>query len=285
LQAQWREPGWLNRAYSGQGVEYGEKEFFLEPQVWALLAGNVLTPEQEGVLIANMKKHLIEPSAIGMMISKSREGSLTTRPGEQEEGGVWFAINGPGIVALSMHEKELAYEQLLRNSLTWHADTYPESWIGIWSGPDAFNSVYSDRPDQTWYLDNPVAPTGPQGYPVMNAHSHAQILYALARLAGLEGTIDGYIIDPGIPADSFSFQARTASVEREKDCLKGSFVFQAHGEITVKVRIPDHWQGKAIEVRVNGARADANFREGFLQFPLRHQRHIPATWKIALINN
>jgi len=44
-------------------------------------------------------------------------------------------------------------------------------------------------------------------------------------------------------------------------------------------------QGKAIELRVNGKRVDAELHEGFLKFTLSHQRHIPATWKISLINN
>ncbi len=284
LQAQWRRSGWLNRAYSGRGIEYGDKEFFLEPQIWTLLSGNVLTPEQAKILIANMKKYLIEPSALGMMISASRKGSKTTRPGEQEEGGIWFAMNAPGIVAISMYDPDLAYKELLKNSLTWHADTYPELWYGIWSGPDSFNSVYSNRPGETWYQKTPIGGIGPQEYPVMNAHSHAQILYALAQLAGLKGTVEGYLIDPKIPSISFSFQTQTASVKRTKNCLQGSFVFQADGEISVKVKIPSDWGDNVLEVRVNGEKVKTDFQEGLVRFKLSFQKQLPATWKISSIH-
>ncbi len=282
LQAQWREPGWLNRSYSGLGYEYGDREFYLEPQVWALLAGNVFRSGQEETLIGNIREYLMEPSKLGMMISISREGSLTTKVGEQEEGGIWFAINGPGIAAISLHDGELAYNELKKNTLRWHAETYPELWMGIWSGPDAFNSVYSERPGETWTLGNS---SGPQEYPVMNAHPHAQILYAIAHLAGLNGTPEGYTIDPKIPSESFSFRSYTASIERSHGSLKGSFTFQDRGEIPVKVRVPEEWKGRAVEARVKGKLVEAHLEEGFLEFDIPFEERIPVTWIITPASN
>ena len=48
-------------------------------------------------------------------------------------------------------------------------------WFGIWSGPDAYNSVLSKNPGGT----------GPD-FPVLNMHAHAWPLYTAAKLLGVE---------------------------------------------------------------------------------------------------
>jgi hypothetical protein len=280
LREQWTDRGWFIRAYSGRGVPFGEDELFLEPQIWALMADGVLTDERAHTLIANITRRLIEPSPLGMMVSDMRTGSKTTRPGEQEEGGIWFAMNGPGIVALSAHDPSLAWDQLKRNTLAWHADTYPDLWMGIWSGPDSFNSVFSDRPGQSWYQQTPLGGIGPQEYPVMNAHSHAQILYALARLAGITGTPEGIVIDPRIPAETFSFTTTVFSVEKTRRGLSGSVTLRGDGDMFMRVRAANPGGDGVFVVTVNGRRVEAAFSDGFVRFRLPFIKGVTTTWDV-----
>lgn len=242
----------LIRAYSGLGRPFGKDEMYLEPQVWALLAGDVLTPEQESILVEAIDKRLRKPSSLGMMISTSTSGSLTTRPGEQEEGGVWFAINGPGSVALSRFDPALAWDEVKRNTLAWHAQVYPDTWYGIWSGPDAWNSVFSDRPAETWYMKTPVFNTGPQMYPVQNAHSHCQTLYALARLAGISPGREGWTIEPRIPMEKYAFKCALYGIEKAPGRIGGYVRPPVEAELELRVAVPPGWNKARVVAKVNG---------------------------------
>jgi hypothetical protein len=280
LKAQWTDPGWLIRSYSGRGVPFGKDHLFLEPQIWALMADGVLTDEQAHTLINNIKARLMEPSVLGMMISDLETGSRTTRPGQQEEGGIWFAMNGPAVVALARYDPELAWRELMKNTLARHAEVYPGLWMGIWSGPDSFNSAISDRPGQSWYQQTPLGGIGPQEYPVMNAHSHAQILYALARLAGITGTLEGLVIDPRIPYKSFTFTTRTFSVEKSPASLSGCVTMGSDGEMVMRVRAPVQGRISSYVVTVDGKRVESILSDDFLRFRLPFKEGVPARWEV-----
>ncbi len=282
LRGQWTDRGWLIRTLSGRGVPFGADELFLEPQIWALMADGVLTEERAHTLIANIKGRLIEPSALGMVVSDMKTGSSTTRPGEQEQGGIWFAMNGPGVVALSGYDRSLAWEQLLKNTLARHADTYPGLWMGIWSGPDSFNSVFSDRPGQSWYQQTPLGGIGPQAYPVMNAHSHAQFLYALARLAGITGTPEGLVIDPRIPDETFSFRTKSFSVERTSRGISGGVTLGSDGQMLMRVQTPRGTGATRLIVTVNERPVEYTISGGFVRFRLFFTKAATATWDIRV---
>ncbi len=280
LRAQWKKQGWLNRACSGLGREYGVSELWLEPQVYALMAGDILNEAQARALVTNIRELLMEPSALGMMISSGRKGSSTTRAGEQEGGGIWYAMNAPAAVALSCHDPALAFRELVRNSLAWHADTYPSIWYGIWSGPDCFNSARSQRPGETWYQETPLGPIGPQEFPVMNAHSHAQLLYALARLAGLGPGIDEYTVAPCIPGDRFDFETPWAGLKRRPSSLEGFFVFGSDGDVPLVVKVPGEWNGKKLSASVDGGTVRHDTREGRIVLVLPGRKARPVRWGI-----
>jgi len=62
---------------------------------------------------------------------------------------VWPALNATLIWALSQVDKRMAWDEWIKNTLSRHAEAYPEIWYGVWSGPDTVNSVVSDRPGET----------------------------------------------------------------------------------------------------------------------------------------
>lgn len=236
----------LLRAYSGRGKPFGDEVMFLEPQAWALLQPGILPPEREQVLVAKINRELREPSKIGMMISTSTSGSATTRPGEQENGGIWLAINGPATLALARFDPNMAWDELKRNTLAWHAHVYPENWFGIWAGPDAWNSAVSDRPAETWYMKTPIINTGPQMYPVQNGHAHAQTMWALARMAGITPTASGWIVEPRIPMSSYSFDCALFSLQVSPDKISGAVRAVAGDEMELRLKLPAGWAGKRL---------------------------------------
>jgi hypothetical protein len=279
LSSAWRDDH-LIRAYSGLGRPFGMEETYLEPQAWALLAEGSLSPERERVLVDTVVTRLKKPSALGMMISTSTSGSATTRPGEQEEGGIWFAINGPAAVALSRFDRELAWDEVKKNTLAWHAHTYPQTWYGIWSGPDAWNSVFSERPSETWYMKTPIINTGPQMYPVQNAHAHCQTLWAVARLAGIAPTADGWIIEPRIPMDSYSFSCALFSIEVSPGRIGGRLDLPADASLDLKIRVPKEWDSDEIEAFISGKETAVRLSDDFAVINLRTRAVEGACWEV-----
>lgn len=239
----------LVRSYSGLGKVFGDTEIWLEPQVWALLAEGTLAPEREALLVREIVARLKQPSELGLLISSSSEASLTTRPGEQESGGVWFAVNGPAAVALARFDPELAWDELIRNTLAWHAHRYPLLWYGIWSGPDAWNGPVSRRPGQTWRQHTLLMDIGPQLYPVQNTHAHSQTLFVLARLAGITPTPEGWTIAPRVPYASYTFACDLFSLEVTPAYIAGTVHPPVTASLGLEVRIPKNWQNPAVTVQ------------------------------------
>ena len=273
LREQWRGR-YFNRAYSAMGREYGADYIHLESQIWPLLSGKVLSEAQTATLLEEIKTKLIDPSVLGMTISSTLAGKMFTKPGEQEEGGIWPAMNGPAMLALSRYEPGLAWQEFKKNALAWHAETYPQIWFGIWGGPDCWNAAASKRPGETWSVSNPVLALSAQQWPVMNTHSHSQWLWAAARIAGLNPTAQGYVMDPKIPGD-FAFSSAVATLVSKNGFLEGSFQLQNEGRMSVKLREPK----SPYEILVNGKAIAAQVESGWVSFELGLPKNQSVSWK------
>jgi len=279
LQKHWLGSGWFPRAYSALGKTLGKKNIYLEPQVWALLCPDLLSQEQKKILIQNLDQKLKNPSQLGMMISSATTGSLTTRSGEQEKGGIWFAINGPASLVLAQFDPELGYDELKRNSLAWHAEQYPELWFGIWSGPDAFNSIFSKRPGQTWYMNFPTK-IGPQFWPIQNNHPHSQLLWAIAKLAGFEPTREGYIINPLLPMERYKLETPSLGIEKQPGKISGYFKFNSSGTMLVQVKLQNAETPTA--VRIDGKKTEFKREDQEMSFYLPFQQGRKVDWELTL---
>ena len=126
----------------------GEKQMWLEPQPWALIGGCV-PPDKADSLFATINELVRKPSPIGALLQSQPDPTMKDEPGTGTNGGIFAAINGTLIWALSMVNGEMAWDEWLKNTLARHAETYPDMWFGIWSGPDAYHSVLSKYPGGT----------------------------------------------------------------------------------------------------------------------------------------
>ena len=87
---------------------------------------------------------------------EKEERSAGLDRGVLENGGIWPAVNGYLVWALSKIDEEMAWDEWLKNSRAYQAEAYPDIWYGIWSGPDSVNSVYAKYPGRTQNSKNPV---------------------------------------------------------------------------------------------------------------------------------
>ena len=278
LSKQWLASGWFARAYSALGKSFGRKEMYLEPQVWALLSDVVMTRVQQEQLVKNIDEKLRKPSKLGMMVSNATQGSMFAHPGEQERGGIWFAINAPGAVALSKYDPAMGYDELKKNSLAVHAMQYPELWFGIWSGPDSFNSVFAKEPGGTWYSTDITG--GPSQWPIQNNHSHADFMWAMARIAGFEPTAEGFSIRPAIPQDNYKLDTGTLGLEKSPGRIAGYFKFDCAEWMLVTVSLPQGFW-KNISLKIDGKESAFQETEQGIKFPLSFVAGKKVAWEIT----
>jgi cellobiose phosphorylase len=156
-------PSFLARAWVGEEA-IGEGELFLEPQPWLLLIPE-LADRHAGIWQA-IRQRVYDDEPRG---ARQRE-----IPGVREDGGIWFALNGPLVEALSEAFPDEADEALEKLTCRRHAATYPDRWIGMYSCGDSINShLHAAAPGRVASYLHPM--------PVFCAHAHAWPLHGWLR--------------------------------------------------------------------------------------------------------
>jgi hypothetical protein len=261
---------WFTRAWDGgsppapiaadDGTD--EARLSLEHHVWVLV-GDVPTAEQRTSVIAALADRLGGRSPLGTALMYPPIDNMFLHPGWDVNGGVWAAMNGLLVWGLSRTDPEAAWAELVANSMVRHAETHPDLWYGIWSGPDAYNAAYTDRPGETFYhVATPMT-----DYPVQNSNRHALPLLDAVKLAGFESTPAGVVLDPRMAPGPFSLRTPLFGIDdRATDpaLISGHIDFRAAGE--VRVRVPEAWTQAGVSLRVNGADAPATVDGGFAVF-------------------
>jgi len=205
---------WFLRGWDGTGKPVGGEHLFLDAQAWCLIAG-IGSDEQRSTLVRTIAELCDDPSPTGATILDRphhiRYGMLA--PGWDCNGGVWAAINGLLAWAYALHDPELAWRSLQKQSLAAHAAAYPNVWYGIWSGPDSYNAHYAERPGETF-----VHPATPMTeFPVMNSNAHAGPLLALLKVLGVEATPEGISVTPRLPEGTGPWRLSTTLLDAESD--------------------------------------------------------------------
>ncbi|MBJ7328563.1 MAG: hypothetical protein JHC95_01630 [Solirubrobacteraceae bacterium] len=244
LRSEWTGRGWYARAYAGSR-QIGRGVIIEEPQPWALLAG-APDAEQTRTLLANIERFLTGSSKIGSSISPAaNDPDVTERnwlypskggaDGSATQAGVWYSLNGSLVWALArlpgMEAK--AFDEWRRNTLTAHAEAFPETWNGVTNSDDVCDAPFSPTPEfcaLRWPLGTEYA-----GY---NTHPHAWNVMGLLKLAGVDGTRDGYRIRPAIPLRRWSVRLGGAGVARDGATLRGYVRPLGDGQVTFEVTPP-----------------------------------------------
>ncbi len=115
------------RCYFGDGKPRYADTINLEAQIWALIADTFDPGLARETLLQNVAARLDDPSPIG----------ATLTPGAQ----VWPAISAPLSWGYARSDPARAWKHFTRNTMAAHAQAFPESWYGIWSGPDGVSST------------------------------------------------------------------------------------------------------------------------------------------------
>jgi hypothetical protein len=296
VRAQW-DGKWFKRLWLGPdgGWLGGSERMWLDGQPWAIV-GDCATPDQRKALIQAIDELLRKPSKIGAKQVSKKVDWPGFMPGESENGGVWAALDGPLIWALSATNPAMAYDEWKKNSRANHAEVYPGIWYGAWSGPDVFCSSDSDHAGQTaydWGLVDPEAHRLPSIYrglswtawPVMNMHRHAWPLYSAAKLLGIEFTEAGVDLAPTLPEPRYSLRSKLVGLVKSDKSYEGWYAPAKAGSWMIRLRFAaDESPFKSLTV--NGAAQTITPQpDGTVQFNGTSTPDQPLRWSLQRNQN
>lgn len=174
---------WFRRAwYNDGGPAVGESSIDLEGQVWALIAGTFADEADRATLVSEIATRLDEPSAIGAPLWGG--------------GQVWPAIGGLLTWGYARSDPERAFAHLARATLAARAVAFPEVWSNVWSSSDGVSSKSG------WSWKSLVTPM--TDWPVQNNNVTALGMLAALRVAGIEASPGGLLVEPAMPPVSVS---------------------------------------------------------------------------------
>ncbi|MBQ5842458.1 MAG: hypothetical protein IIW63_04830 [Clostridia bacterium] len=158
------------------GRSYGDDNMFLEPMGFTLQIDELETASKKS-LYAEMKSRLYNGEKLGAREQQDPEfDGEGFEKGSRENGGFWWALNGPVIIGVSTFDVEEAKRLLKRMTLKNLARSFPNYWSSYWSSADNLESSLISGEglcDQT--IDY-------SSIPVYCAHPHAWILYCYFKL-------------------------------------------------------------------------------------------------------
>ena len=169
-----------DRAFSRRmyfaGKSYGDENMFLEPQAYALLI-ETWDAARCRRLYDEMRRRVYTGEKLGAREQQAPEfEDAEFDKGSRENGGFWYALNGPVILGVNRFDPAEARRLLYMMSLENSRSRFPNYWPGYWSACDQVESSLiptEGLPDQSLFYWR---------QPIYCAHPHAWILYCWYRL-------------------------------------------------------------------------------------------------------
>jgi len=270
---------WYLRGWQGNGQPFGVENLFLEPQAWSLIAG-IPDAGKADTLIKSLFTILDTRSPVGARILYPPKENIISEmpPGTDVNGGIWHATNSLLAWAYSFSRPDYAWTSLKKNTLASHAESYPDLWYGIWSGPDSYNAPESERPGEA----AAHIATALTDFPVMNMNQHSNPLIALIKTAGIFPEKDGIRILPALPLKRWAFHLPLIGIQYGAEKIMGYYNGMNQGSMTLTVSTPQGTGEQSISVNVNGENVPFTFSDGDVSFTLSHSQGQRSNWIVNL---
>lgn len=288
VQKQWAG-SWFRRAWLDQKRGWlGDDQLWLEPQPWAIIGG-AATSQQGKRLVAALNQWLRQPSPIGALIKNKHPKETNPSFGTAANGGIWPSINGTLTWALALHNGRLAWDEWKKNALAVHAEAYPHLWYGIWSGPDTYNSVYSQFPGQTLFADPASEAPNEQSdwnlnwtdFPVMNMHPHAWQLCSAVKLLGLEFDASGLRFQSTLPMAEYEFASPLLGFKKSASGYAGWYAPAERGTWDIELKLSTHERKTLRYLKINGTLKPLLGAARAIRFTGTGDARAPLRWELS----
>ncbi|UCH05225.1 MAG: hypothetical protein JSW05_03420, partial [Candidatus Thorarchaeota archaeon] len=287
---------WFRRAWLGEELGWiGTDAMWLEPQPWAIIGG-AADESKADTLLKSIDNQVRRSPNHGATLLSSPLHEMAGSPGVGINAGVWPSINGTLVWALARLNGALAWDEWRKNSLASHAEVYPEIWYGIWSGPDTYNSDYSENSGHTIIVDERTGVrasiaegeiedegfmgVGWSDFPVFNMHPHAWPLYSVAKLMGIEVTVDGVELAPSLPHEKYEFISPLVGFQKSNKGFSGRYAPSLSGTWIITVKLPIDELQRVSKVVVNGKEADLTREDDRISFSGESSPEEPLIWML-----
>ena len=273
---------WFKRAWLTEEIGWiGEDNLWLEPQPWAIIGG-AADSEMAKILSQSIDDLLRKPTKAGAIILAKPDEKMVGAPGTGTNSGVWPSINGTLIWALALVNGEMGWDEWKKNSQAVRAESYPDVWYDIWSGPDTYNSDLANRPGETMLSadsglidgemdesDEEYTTGGFLGvnwtdFPVMNMHPHAWPLYTISKLLGIEFNEKGMDLAPTLPKESYRFSSPLFELIKSKEGYSGKYNPLGSGKWRINFRLDEKELGRFSSLIINGKEIEITRENGMI---------------------
>jgi hypothetical protein len=294
IKAQWTGK-WFKRAWLTESIGWiGEDQVWLEPQPWAIIA-EIVDINQKKILINNIDELIRKHSDIGAMLHSEGLTNLKKLLGVGTNAGIWPSINGTLIMALSLVDGNMAWDEWKKNTLAFHAENYPEIWYGIWSGPDTYNSKLSKYPGHTLFNEflltsNPednieaLTSTGLNftDFPVLNLHPHAWPLYNIIHLIGAKFTKEGIEFSPVLPKEEYEFSSEIIGFKKSKEGYSGWYNPLVNGNWKITLKLTEKEINSIQSLKVNSKEEEFIKDDNSISWIGKNSKNNPFSWELYL---
>lgn len=289
--AQWVKAGWYARGYSGLR-RIGVGAIFEEPQPWAILSG-LPSRNQARKIVASYRRFLVGihapgvihgPSKIGAALTPASadpdvtERSIPPAPDDASNfvDGAWYSPNGwmtwalTALVGTVPHAAQYAWSEFIRNTLTTHADAYPNAWDGVLSVDDVCAPFFYKSPQ---LCGNGLSTS----YDTQIYHQDAWSLFDATEIAGITPTARGFDIRPAAPTRTYEVRELSYGLASQPGLLRG-YVRPLHGgTVDLRVTIPN---SEHIAVYVGTRQVRHQVNGSIVTFHMETVRHHATDWAV-----
>ncbi|MGB6728739.1 MAG: hypothetical protein WBE74_22800, partial [Terracidiphilus sp.] len=127
------------RAWMDAATPLGEDNMWLEPQGYTLLIPE-FSVERKRRLFTQLQNRLFANEALGPRQIEKPTPRSGTPQGSRENGGFWYALNGPVVLGVATFDTAAARDLLRRMTFSNFAAHFPDYWTGRWSASDSLDS-------------------------------------------------------------------------------------------------------------------------------------------------
>jgi len=296
VQNQW-VGNWFRRAWLTEELGWiGEDQMWLEPQPWSILGGAV-NNHQRDILIQAIDSLVRQPSKIGARLHSVGLQAIRNI-GDGTNAGIWPSINGTLIMALSLVNGEMAWDEWKKNSLAYHAERFPEIWYGIWSGPDTYNSDLSKFPGCTAF-DHSLTSNKPKikteespghvgvswtDFPVFNLHPHAWPIYTTSHLIGVRFTKKGIEFSPCLPKKEYTFSSPLLGFSKTEKGYSGWYNPQKMGDWQISLKMNESEINQFGTLIINGRQQKMDIEQNTISWIINSGSNTRINWVLNKIN-
>jgi hypothetical protein len=286
LGSQWQARGWYARGFVGARA-FGTEAIYADAQYWPLLAG-LPDKGQAAKLIGNVQRYLDAFDAPAVLHGPSRVGPTAVParndPGVSESTAnfpgreSWWFVNAPLVWALIERADDLpgaadyAWSVFRRLTLANHADAYPDQWSGTITTDDTCAGPAATVPGACGLGLS-------DDYNTQITHAHAWGLFALFKLAGIDGTPRGFAVAPRLPQRAFSVRTKVVGVAYSPSVARGYVRPVRGGKIEMTVRLPRATRHPTVTVA--GHRVPFRRRGDDVRFTMHADRHRAVNWWVV----